>query len=196
MIRSQRVYERCRTQGRFVTPTPAELDALRGSPEDRDDLAGDTLLKVLEQAEQPWTTWDARKGASLETYVVGALLLHFPRVFSSWRKARRHRQELRRHLAADAGTAPTPAGTGTADPALTVVARDVLERALRTADPDVRVILVLVAAGHPRRAVAEQLGISERAVEGRLHRFRKQIRDSALGQDVRDVLREQASLRA
>ncbi|WP_282793421.1 helix-turn-helix domain-containing protein [Streptomyces sp. CC224B] len=195
MIRSQRVYERCRAQGRFVAPTSAELEALRGSPEDRDDLAGDTLLKALEKAEQPWATWDARKGASLETYVVGALLLHFPRVFSSWRKARGHRQEFRRRLVTDAAAATAPARTGTADPALAVVARDVLERVLRTADPDVRVILVLVAAGYPRRAIAERLRISERAVEGRLHRFRREIRDSALGQDVRDVLREQASLR-
>ncbi|MEU7584610.1 hypothetical protein AB0B50_44365 [Streptomyces sp. NPDC041068] len=84
--------------------------------------------------------------------------------------------------------------THQADPALGVTARDVVTRALRTAGPEVRATLMLVAAGYQHREIADRLNISERGLEGRLHRFRKQIRNAPLAQDLLEVLRERATV--
>ncbi|MEU4995717.1 hypothetical protein [Streptomyces sp. NPDC021622] len=190
LIRSRQIYERCAARGRPVRPTSADLEALRLSPDERHVLAGETLLAVLEDLDKVWSTWDVRRGAALETYFVGSLVLYFPAVFRKWQRTRR-----RLLLPRDADAAALSVKVTQADPALGVVARDALERALRTAGPEVSAVLGLVAAGYPHSEIAERLRISERAVEGRLYRFRRQIRNGRVGQDLRDVFREQTALR-
>ncbi|MGA4844662.1 RNA polymerase sigma factor [Streptomyces sp. G45] len=191
LIRSQRIYERCAAQGRPITPTPDDLETLRRSPDERHALAGDTLLKVLEDLPKLWDTWDARKGAARETYFVGALTLYFPAAFRTWQRTHRHPHPLLPH--GTVATAPPP-GTTQADPALDVLARDALRRALRLGGPEIHALLVMVAAGYPHSEIADRLHTTERAVEGRLYRFRKQLRNSSAGQDLREALQAQTSL--
>ncbi|MGW7082578.1 RNA polymerase sigma factor [Streptomyces sp. NPDC054871] len=176
LIRSRQVYERCVGTKPPIRPTFDELETLRRSADERHVLASETVLAVLERQHKVWATWDARKGAALETYFVNALLLRFPTVFRAWQRTRR--------------SLPLPYGADVAalsvevthlDPALAVVSRDALERALRTAGPEVRAVLGLVAVGYPHSDIADRLGISERAVEGRLYRFRRQVRSGPDG---------------
>lgn len=182
MIRSRRIYARCAALGRPVTPTSHELELLSVSADERHVLAAETLLKVLQDPEKVWATWDVRKGAALETYFVNALVQRFTTVFRQWQNRRRVLGQKEHAVTV------LPSRASSADPVFNVMARDLLERALRTAEPDVRALLALTAAGCSHREMADRLQISERAVEGRLHRFRKQIRTSGVGRELRDVL--------
>ncbi|MGW5735591.1 MULTISPECIES: RNA polymerase sigma factor [Streptomyces] len=175
-IRSQRIYEACRGVWPHISPTFDELETLRASADERHALASQTLIAVLEQRVQPWDTWDAGKGAALETWFVGALHLQFPTVFERWRKARLRRLDEHKACAAVIAAKGAPA-----DPALGAVTRDELERALRTAEPEVRSVLALVAAGYRHDEIADHLRLSERGVEGRIYRFRRSMRNPVRG---------------
>ncbi|MEV0318222.1 hypothetical protein ACIBKX_08150 [Streptomyces sp. NPDC050658] len=175
-IHSQRIYEKCRGNKPFIVPTSDDLETLRRSPEDRHALACDTVLKFLENPVKALSDWDERKGAALKTYYVGGLLQTFPRVFETWQKARRPGFPR-----CDTPVDAQPAEGTYGDPASRVMTRDALERALRASEPEVGVIVTLVAAGTPRRDIADRLGISERAVEGRLYRVRRMMRNGQTG---------------
>lgn len=172
-IRSRRIYEECAAMGWPVSPTSDELEALRLSPDERHVLAGETLLAFLKDPDKTWPSWDPHKGAAMETYFVGGLIKHFPTVFRRWQRTR---QNLPLPLAP--GAAALSGRGAQADPALGVVARDELERALRAAEPEIRAVLGLVAAGYRHSEIADRLRISERAVEGRIYRFRRSVRNS------------------
>ncbi|MDG4857471.1 ECF-type sigma factor [Streptomyces sp. T-3] len=187
-IRLQEIYERCRAVGWPVDPTFDELEVLQRSSDERCALAGDTLVKVLVNQHKVWPTWDARKGAALETYFVKALILHFPAAFRHW-------QSTRRELPVPPADVTDLAASKAlhADLAIHVLAHDALEGALRIAGPQAQAVVALFAVGYECREIAERLQISERAVEGRLYRFRQQIRTEPAGQDLNDLIRAQAS---
>ncbi|MEU6674228.1 hypothetical protein [Streptomyces sp. NPDC046853] len=191
LIHTQRVYDKGRDLNRPVHPTSADLEVLRSSPDERAALAGDSLVKLLEDPEDVWSKWDIRKGAALETYFVNAMIQRFQSVFRTWQT---HRRTLISLPAADMNF--LSARSHQADPALDVVARDALERALWEAKPEVRATVVLMAAGYRHSEIADRLQISERGVEGRLYRFRKQVRDAPLAGDLLEALREQSALRS
>ncbi|MFK4070669.1 RNA polymerase sigma factor [Streptomyces sp. NPDC029674] len=178
LIRAQRIYDQCRGVQPPIAPTSDDLEVLRRSSDERHVLAGETLLTALADWDKIWSTWDRDKGASRETYFVRAMILRFPRAFEKWQAGRRH-QPLARGLRDLAPTGPAARATWT-DPALDAIARDTLHRVVRTAGPELRTMLALVVEGYPHSAIADRLRISARAVEGRLHRFRKQLRSSAL----------------
>ncbi|MFI6089775.1 RNA polymerase sigma factor [Streptomyces sp. NPDC051218] len=175
-IRSQQIYADCAARNRVVRPTSAELEALRHSPDERHVLAGDTLLDLLRKPDGMWSTWDEDKGAALKTYFVGALIARFPRIFLKWQETR-----LSLPLPIGVDVAALSARAVEPDPALGVVTRDRLERALRSAEPEVRAVLGLVAAGYQHSEIADRLRLSERAVEGRIYRFRRSIRNPVRG---------------
>jgi DNA-directed RNA polymerase specialized sigma24 family protein len=54
--------------------------------------------------------------------------------------------------------------------------RDVIDRLAAQAPPMVKTIMQLMLEDHSFAEIGEHLGISTRAVEGRLHRFRTQIK--------------------
>ncbi|MEV8313482.1 sigma factor-like helix-turn-helix DNA-binding protein [Streptomyces sp. NPDC059900] len=191
LIHSQRVYDRGRDLNRPVHPTSADLAALRRYPDERAALAGDSLVKLLEDPEEVWSRWDVRKGASLETYFVNAMVQRFQSVFRTWQT---HRRTVISLPAVDLNFLSDRSYQ--ADPAVDVVARDALRRALRAASPEVRATVVLIVAGYQHGEIADRLQISERGVEGRLYRFRKQIRDAPLAGDLLEALREQTAQQA
>lgn len=171
-IRSQRIYEQCAGVWPCIRPTFDELETLRASADERHALACQTVIAVLEQRVPVWDTWDPCKGAALETYFVRALRHKFPAVFQRWQKARQDQLKVR-----DAHAVALTGKDAPADPVLGAIARDELERALRTVGPEVRSVLGLVAVGYEHSEIAERLRLSERAVEGRIYRFRRNIRN-------------------
>jgi DNA-directed RNA polymerase specialized sigma24 family protein len=54
--------------------------------------------------------------------------------------------------------------------------RDAIDRLAAQAPPVVKAIMQLILEGHSFCEIGEHLGISTRAVEGRLHRFRTQVK--------------------
>lgn len=171
-IRSQQIYGLCDGIRPSIRPTFDELETLRASADERHALACQTVIAVLQQRVPVWDTWDPCKGAALDTYFVRALHHKFPAVFQRWQKTRQDQLKVRAAHAVVLTGKDAPA-----DPVAGAIARDELERALRTVGPEVRSVLGLVAAGYEHSEIAERLRLSERAVEGRVYRFRRNTRN-------------------
>jgi DNA-directed RNA polymerase specialized sigma24 family protein len=151
--------------------------ALHTSLEARDDLAidivtaGEAHLKAI---TIPKNRWKPDEGASIETFFITGCLFQFPSVYRKWSKERTD------HHSVLVGLLPetfAPA-TSTSDTAETAVNREMAHAVLREADDTTRAILALLAADHTYAEVGEAIGLSERAVEGRVYRFRTAVRDT------------------
>lgn len=104
---------------------------------------------------------------------MGLLIRDFATVFRRWQRTR---LDLPLPLGVDAAAlSALSARAAETDPALGAVTRDELERALRRAGPEVRAVLGLVAEGYQHSEIADRLRLSERAVEGRIYRFRRNM---------------------
>ena len=127
----------------------------------------------------PHMKWNPDRGASLETYFVNGCLLHFAASVRSWRKEHPEWAAI-----PGAGTASEEPSDTAADPRAdammdAVENRDLIDRLAALAPPMVKTIMLLILDGHSFAEIGERLGISARAVEGRLHRFRTQIKKDA-----------------
>ncbi len=124
----------------------------------------------------PRMKWDAEGGASLETYFVNGCLLNFATSVRSWRK-----EHPTWAVTSAAGTSWEDAPDTIADPQAdammdAVENRDLIDRLAALAPPMVKQIMLLMLEGLSFAEIGEPLGISARAVEGRLHRFRMQVK--------------------
>ena len=57
--------------------------------------------------------------------------------------------------------------------------RDLIDRLAAMAPPMVKTIMLLMLEGFSFAEIGERVGLSARAVEGRLHRFRTQVKKDA-----------------
>lgn len=124
----------------------------------------------------PSMKWNADGGASLETYFVNGCLLHFAASVRSWRK-----EHSEWAVTPVAGTAWEDPSDAVADPQAdammdAVENRDLIDPLAALAPPMVKTIMLLMLEGLSFAEIGERLGISARAVEGRLHRFRTQVK--------------------
>jgi DNA-directed RNA polymerase specialized sigma24 family protein len=188
------IFERCRQRGIHVDYVDWAWWELRESRDQRMDLAVDTLSRAVrgkseerspegELLEREWTgffnyslpLWDPNR-ASLRTYFVGSLLYPFATEFRKW-----HEEKSRRRESLSPGwtvaelveRAVSARDLRDNDPVHQVVRRDLLYRVLARTDPVNRQIADLVMRGHTYGEIAEELGLTERAVEGRLYRLRR-----------------------
>jgi len=159
--------------------TSDDYERLHTSMAARDALAVTAVIAGEEYFRRtviPSKKWTPDGGASLETFFVNACLLHFATSVRSWRKE--HPEWTIPH-----GTRTPNEETSEAaiDPRAdafmeTVENRDLIDRLAGQAPPMVRTIMQLILEGHSFCEIGEHIGISTRAVEGRLHRFRTQIK--------------------
>ncbi len=137
--------------------------------EDRVDLAGVLISEAVhffrDKVLRPGK-WDVTRGASLRTYFVGSCLLIFPNVYRAWCRE----------------TRPISCGSEEALPELKVrepnlVERiDLAERIRSVTDFRNRKILEGIARGQTYGRIAQELGLTERAVEARVDRLRRDLR--------------------
>ena len=113
--------------------------------------------------------WRPERGASLKTFFIGACARQFPNVYRSWlseilrwEQVNRPGQEIEEELIAD------PAGE---DGFTLAELADLMARTI--SDPLTRSAAYLIAWGFTHEEAAGMIGLSPRAVEGRLHRLRK-----------------------
>ncbi|MFE5084441.1 sigma-70 RNA polymerase sigma factor region 4 domain-containing protein [Streptomyces mirabilis] len=179
MISDGEIFEKCAAKKRGLRPSLDDLRTLQDSVEDRDALAGDTLTSAMDQVNDTWSTWSPKRGATLETYFVGGLTLHFPSVFRRWQ---RNRWRLVFVPAADAAPLALHAAGLFAhgDPGRQADLRAALEEVMRLAGPEVRAILARTVAGETQDEIAEHLESSRKAVEGRLYRFRRRLQEQGI----------------
>ncbi|WP_217239253.1 hypothetical protein [Streptomyces sp. AC555_RSS877] len=179
MIRDGEIFEKCAAKDRPVYPSLDDRRTIQDSVEDRDALAGDTLMAAIKHVEGTWHTWSPERGAKLETYFIGGLALYFPTVFRRWQ---RNRWRLVFVPAADAvPLARRAAGLfADGDPGRQADLRGALEEVMRLAGPEVRAILSRTVAGETQDEIAEHLESSRKAIEGRLYRFRRRLQEQGI----------------
>jgi DNA-directed RNA polymerase specialized sigma24 family protein len=117
--------------------------------------------------------WDADAGATLVTYFVGACILSFPNDFLRWQAERRRWQD---GLAQEMINCPEDRGLANypgMDPADLVVGTQTVMRELRGMPTGTQEAAALVLDDLSFAEAAELLGTTERAIEGRLYRYRQ-----------------------
>ncbi|WP_424534211.1 hypothetical protein ACOZ38_28370 [Sphaerisporangium viridialbum] len=129
--------------------------------------------------------WDARRGASLDTYFIGACLLGFEKVYRRWRK-QKHLDLLARGvgLAEDLAMVKTvfqPA-FGRAPESQAVMVDEIKHVMAKIKDPQVHQVLWYQMHGHSQKEAAELSGLSAKAAEGRLGRIRKKLAEDIAAQ--------------
>lgn len=181
-LRRGLIFEYCSKRGRPVTARAMDRDYLAGNLdeniEERLSLAGETIAKALPVFREHALVqrgWTCEGGASLLTYFVGATLNEFPNVFRKWRTARdAWRQAHGYGLNAD-DLGGQPFGSTADDPGESVVSRQFVLDTLASLPDNLREVAARIVLGDESQAEAgEATGLSERAVEGRLHRYRNE----------------------
>jgi hypothetical protein len=161
--------------------TSDDYERLHTSITARDALAITVVIageQYFRRTVIPNKKWTPDGGASLETFFVNGCLLHFAASVRSWRK------EHPEWVMTGSGSASEETSDTVADPRASALMdavenRDMIDRLAARATPVVKTIMQLMLEGHSFTQIGEHLGISERAVEGRLHRFRAQIKKDA-----------------
>jgi DNA-directed RNA polymerase specialized sigma24 family protein len=127
----------------------------------------------------PNSKWSADGGASLETYFINGCFLHFASAVREWK--REHPEWTRILAYADAPNESTDLATDpeAADLIEAVEDRDLIRRLIAKASPLDKSIMLLILEDFSYSEIGEKLGLSARAVEGRLYRFRVLIKKEA-----------------
>jgi hypothetical protein len=161
----RRVREKYRP--RQIKLRPRQFEGVRGR-EDADELAinvvGEGLVNFRSYVLLGGR-WDPRGGASLRTYFVGNCLLRFPTIYSRW--LREEDDDLRLVEAVDDRSHEL-------GPARFALSRAELEEVLDQASNErERRVMALTAVGYEQSDIANELGISRKAVESIVARFRR-----------------------
>jgi DNA-directed RNA polymerase specialized sigma24 family protein len=161
--------------GRPPVPPDAWLDF---TDDERQEFAHEMVanaLPVFTKAVFEERRWTPRRGASLKTYFVNACILQFARLQEQWLNHRRAVRPTGLEIDPDA-FAPVP------DLAVTVSIQDEVSRLLsKVPDEKLREVLVLRGAGWNAEDAAQQAGLTPKAAEGRLARFRRGLKEERAG---------------
>ncbi len=164
---SGEIFGRCLAIGRSMPHNEAARIVLRHDWDTRLELATDTVLAAMPKFRERLASgqWDPGQ-ASLTTYFVGALILEFPNIYRRWERGRAlGEKETPLDVMFDAPSAER-------GPAARAAAHDEIERILWTMPPDIRKIVLLRADGYTLSEAAMILGMTTKAVEHRMARWR------------------------
>lgn len=169
-ILSGRIFVECQRKG-----FGAVVRRNRADSDEAEGLAGETVavsLRFFREKVLIPGRWDMTKGASLNTYFIGACIRHFPNVYS-----RADGSELLKYLATYDGDEEPIALLG--DPAR--LSRPDRRAELASAvdaikDPVVREVLLGEAEGYTQEETANRLGKTRWAIEGTMRRYRGNFR--------------------
>ena len=162
-------------------PPPAGIprpDALMLAQDTVADAIVDFRDRVLKTGQ-----WDPSRGANLTTFFIGnCLVFQFPNLYRTWRREFFWSRTREEPIHSD-GERDHPALElrSPDDPALDVVAADHTRRVIAETlapigDETNKAILILRAEGFGIDEIAETLGLDYAAVESRIYRARKKLR--------------------
>ncbi|MEO3843208.1 hypothetical protein [Streptomyces sp. B22F1] len=173
------IFVHARRAGR---PVPVRMTAPGWNADDRAEVATDTVIAGLDLFVEYGLIrgkWAPDGGASLTTYFVGACIRSFQRVYIRWfRGVQTGQAELDRsvtdHDSASADREiPDQRAT---DPFYAAATHDEIKHILPyITDTKVRRGLALRALGYTQQQAAAEVGLTERALEGRISRLRTRI---------------------
>lgn len=156
--------------------SPADRQVLHESSEQRELV----VLDALEIAVPCFLDhlragrWRPERGASMATYFIGTCASGFWRAYDRWTRVRVHELMLLDNLRLE-----PPAGAGTSDEIRFVELRESLRPLFEAATFEERIICAGILRDLSHAEIGRDLGISARAVEGRLHRLRRRARGLA-----------------
>jgi hypothetical protein len=184
MFRKRTIYRVVAARAFPLQPTHEEALLLCTSEADRMELVLDATadgLVLFRRKGLEGGEWSPELGASLRTYFVGACLMCLPNVFRRWQRSRSH---LRSVVALPAETldvaAPAVHIPVQRDMADRVADRLQAEEELERMPPQIREAMVRMALyGETVADVAAIVGMSPRALEGRIHRYKAKRRGEA-----------------
>ncbi|MEY2247254.1 hypothetical protein AB8A21_30665 [Streptomyces sp. BF23-18] len=172
------IFAHARQAGR---PVPAHMTNPEWDADDRAEVATDTVIAGLDLFLEHGLirgTWNPAGGASLNTYFVGASIRSFRPVYTRWFRGTQIGQaELDRPPGdSDAGPEGDIPDQRATDPFYAAATHDEIKRILPyIADTKVRKGLALRALGYTQQQAAAKVGLTEKALEGRIGRLRARI---------------------
>jgi DNA-directed RNA polymerase specialized sigma24 family protein len=164
----------------YVSISPEDMVVLHQSEAERDALALDVIAIAVESFRKRAIVrrqWSPTGGASLRTWFIGTCAINFPRAYERWSRDRADRvtRVAKRHEL-DLDAVGTEFQRRASDPSVIVTSRSDLQALIDRAQPTTKLILGLLMEGHTQAEIAAELGLTVRAVEGRIYRFRARIR--------------------
>lgn len=181
-MRTGYIFAKVNEIGRPLAHTDTEMLELAQDGELREELRAETVARALKNFRDQamaGTGWHPDGGASLTTFFVGACVQAFNNEFRRWSRHERrwgHSWSSDPQDLVDRGSRLAEVHRGPrvfADPERTAADEDHLHRVLNELTDAERAIVILTDAGYSQEEIGELLGISERAVEGRLYRLRQ-----------------------
>ena len=167
------VFAKLAARGFALNPTEAELRELATDSEERGKVATMTAVVALAHFRTKALReggWQVEGGASITTYFMGACLFDFRNEFRRWRVERlRHARAM-----AQENAELTLELRRVADPIALALANARVREDLEQLDDRKRCVVALHLDGYTHAEIADLLDLtSARAVEGILHRWRK-----------------------
>jgi RNA polymerase sigma factor (sigma-70 family) len=168
LLRTGAMAQACLEKGRPVMFQFDDRRLLTESKDLRDELTAEVLLYAVPLFFDQLQHWRPERGASLTTYFVGACIRMFKSAYSSWAKSR-ERKWINSARLAEAPFDPSHAFTEQ------VAIEETIRQVFALAKPNQRPVLALLYAGYSQVEAAEELGLSPRAVEGRMYQLRRRV---------------------
>jgi hypothetical protein len=169
LLRTGEMARACMEKGRPVAFQFDDRRLLTESKDLRDELTVEVLLYTVPVFfDQLVQHWRPEGGASLTTYFIGACVRTFKSAYTSWAKERERKWINSARLA----EAPFNRSTAFTEQ---VAIEETIRQVFALARPNQRPVLALLHSGYSQVEAAVELGLSPRAVEGRMYQLRKRV---------------------
>jgi DNA-directed RNA polymerase specialized sigma24 family protein len=170
--RTRKIAKLCADKGRPIRATPVDWSA-----DDRLGLTTLTVAKAINVFRDNVLrreAWDPRRGATVKTFFMGAVILQFPNYYNSW-----YDEQLRfltrpglRALEDDPALTAIQADQPGSDPARTSIDRIHLLQVLQDMPEELRIASLLMLDGRSLKDAATAIGKTEGALSEQLRRYR------------------------
>lgn len=179
------IFGLCAQRGRPLPVTDRARELLAASRDERTELALETVaegIRLFRTRVLLTGGWSVEGGASLKTFFIGACLYAFANVYRRWYGEKHRWQQIntaRYGLTGDLDPTGRQVLDGQIgdDPAATVTSRHEVLDQLAAMPPATREVAArVVLRGDSFAEAAQETRTTERAVEGRLYRYRAELK--------------------
>lgn len=172
-MRTKMMKTHCIAKGRPVTWFGDDETALSNREDLRDEVAAEVLILAIESfGRRGKSEWSREKGASIETWFIGACILNFGQGYLTWAKNSGRNRPGEWDLSAE-DTIASPH-----IPYALIEAKETVQQIYALAPPRDHPLLDLLWEGHSASSAAFTLGLSPKTVEGRMRQIRKRARQA------------------
>lgn len=187
IVMSGRLEAESAALGRPIRLRPGDLDALRDDDHARREIVDDAVVKALDLFRRRTVlsgVWTTSGGARLDTYFVNGAVMALANPIRHWLLVRRTEAGVERWSPEALDTAIAHGGRPAADPVEELLDREDTAAVLDWLGPVLgKAALLKIYTGWSWARVAPAIGLSPRALERRLRRFRDRCHPTTPGSD-------------